>query len=323
MIALREVDAENFEDCLDLSIAAEQADADFADPVFFSLAEAYVFRDDTRPLAIYADDVLVGFVLLAFEGRVGQIVNFVIDQRYQNRGYGKAALKAAIEYLKNEFRVSEIWLSIEPTNRIAERLYEGLGFIHTGEISEVDEGKLLMRLDTEPTAASHKPESSGPPLPRRLLSSDAPYVLAAFISASDMARQGAVSDLASAQAYVDQLLDDSHYAFAIDVAGQLVGLVAISVDQPNRSGWLWYWMHADHRGKGLVSNAVRAVSDWALDSGLVDRLELGVRVNNPASIRIAEKAGFVLEGLERQKFLINGQRIDARNYARLRTDPAT
>lgn len=62
--------------------------------------------------------------------------------------------------------------------------------------------------------------------------------------------------------------------------------------------------------------AVKTVADWALDSGSLDRLELGVRVNNPASIRIAEKSGFLLEGVERQKFLIDGKRIDARSYAR-------
>lgn len=318
VITLCDVDADNYDACLDLGISAEQVSANFADPVFYSLAEAYVFRDITRPLAIYADDALVGFVLLAFEDDGGQIVNFIIDQRYQNRGYGKTALSACIDRGDTHFFYQIV--SIEPTNKIAERLYESFGFIHTGEFSEYDDGKALMRLDlASPVAPSPKPEL-GWSLPRRVRASDAPAVLDAFHSAPDMARQGAVTDLASAQAYVDQLLDDSHHAFAIDADSRLVGLVAISVDKANRSGWIWYWIHADHRGKGLVSNAVQAVSDWAISSGMLDRLELGVRVNNPASIQIAEQSGFVLEGVERQKFLIDGKRIDARTYARLRSD---
>jgi len=147
VITLRDVDADNYDDCIELSISAEQARSDYADPVVYSLAEAYVFRDSTRPLAIYADDVLVGFVLLAFENGGGQIVNFIIDQRYQNRGYGKAALQACIDYLAKEIGVSSILLAVDPANKTAERLYEGFGFVHTGEFSEHDDGKLLMRLD--------------------------------------------------------------------------------------------------------------------------------------------------------------------------------
>ena len=51
------------------------------------------------------------------------------------------------------------------------------------------------------------------------------------------------------------------------------------------------------------------------------RLELGHRVNNPASGHVARSAGFIKEGTERAKFLIDGQRIDVDTYGRLTTDP--
>jgi len=169
MITLRDVTAENYDDCIDLSVSAAQADADFADPVVYSLAEAYVFRDTTRPFAIYADDVLVGFVLLAFENDNGQIVNFVIDQRYQHQGHGKEALQACVDYLTNEIGVSSILLAIEPTNKIAEQLYERFGFVHTGENSEHDEGKLLLRMDISETQSPVPTlQKTEPQLPRRL-----------------------------------------------------------------------------------------------------------------------------------------------------------
>ncbi len=44
-------------------------------------------------------------------------------------------------------------------------------------------------------------------------------------------------------------------------------------------------------------------------------------MNNPASAGVAAAAGFVREGVERGKFLIDGERIDVVTYGRLRSDP--
>lgn len=63
------------------------------------------------------------------------------------------------------------------------------------------------------------------------------------------------------------------------------------------------------------------VAEWALGTRGLDRLELGHRVNHPASGAVARRAGFVKEGTERGKFLVDGQRIDVDSYGRLRTDP--
>ncbi len=58
-----------------------------------------------------------------------------------------------------------------------------------------------------------------------------------------------------------------------------------------------------------------------MSQGGLERLELGHRVNNPASAAVAEAAGFVREGVERGKFLIAGARVDVTTYGRLVTDP--
>lgn len=161
---------------------------------------------------------------------------------------------------------------------------------------------------------------------RPVRESDAKAVLDAFFSAPDMARQGEVSGLASAERYVEWLREPSRHAFAVTSGDQMVGLVAISVDELNCSAWVFYWMHAAHRGLGVTGRAVATVADWALaeqpDGAGLERLELGHRVNNPASGRVAQAAGFVQEGLERGKFLIDGERIDVLTYGRLRTDPS-
>lgn len=160
---------------------------------------------------------------------------------------------------------------------------------------------------------------------RPVLPEDAAAVLEAFRSAPDMARQGDVSDLAGAEQQVAWLRGPSRRAFAITHEGGLVGVVALVVDDVNRNGWTFYWLHADHRGRGVASRATATVAGWALaaapEGGGLERLELGHRVNNPASGGVALAAGFVQEGRERGKFLIEGERVDVLTYGRLCADP--
>lgn len=158
---------------------------------------------------------------------------------------------------------------------------------------------------------------------RPLHAQDAPAVLDAFTSAPDMARQGEVTTLAQAQAYVAHLTtpDAGRHVFAVTIDEHLVGAVGVLVDTANRTGWFWYWMHAAHRGHGWTSAAATTVADWALAEGGCERLELGHRVNNPASGAVARAAGFVAEGREREKFLIDGERFDVLTYGRLHGDP--
>lgn len=168
------------------------------------------------------------------------------------------------------------------------------------------------------------PIGGGPqPILRRPHRADASDVLDAFRSNPDMARQGTVTDGAEAERYLGRLLDDdsTHEPWGIALDGRLVGLVCVSVDEANRSGWFWYWMHATSRGKGWMGRAAATVADWALTQRGLERLELGHRVNNPTSGAVARCAGFRKEGTERGKFLINGERIDVDIYGRLRADP--
>lgn len=161
---------------------------------------------------------------------------------------------------------------------------------------------------------------------RRLRASDGPAVLEAFRSDAEMSRQGTVRTIEEARTYVTRLLEDpqAQQAWAVtDDDDRLIGLIGLSIDQANLTGWFWYWMHAEHRGQGLTGSAAAAIAAWALDpaGGGLERLELGHRANNPASAAVARAAGFIQEGLERGKFLIGGQRIDVLTYGRLRSDP--
>lgn len=141
MVELRLINEDNYRECLNLSVSV--ANADFVDPVAWSLAEAWVFYDDSRPFAIYADDVMVGYVLMYIGEENPQIINFMIDSRFQKRGYGVAAARLCVEYLCKEYNACKISLPVEPENIAAQRLWRSVGFEMTDDI---ENGYHFMRL---------------------------------------------------------------------------------------------------------------------------------------------------------------------------------
>nr|WP_325048954.1 GNAT family protein [Kocuria tytonis] len=176
----------------------------------------------------------------------------------------------------------------------------------------------------EPVMAQSLATCIAPPGPRLrfLRAEDAPQVLAAFVSDPEMARQGTVRTLVEAEQYVRTVSDPaSGAAWALCEGSILVGLIGITIDEQNKSGWFWYWTAVSARGRGWTARAAATVADWALSERGVERLELGHRVNNPASGAVARSAGFVREGTERGKFLIDGARVDVETYGRLASDP--
>ncbi|SDD57735.1 GNAT family N-acetyltransferase [Auraticoccus monumenti] len=153
---------------------------------------------------------------------------------------------------------------------------------------------------------------------------DAGDLVRARASHPDLARQLApIEDQVVARSWVRDRQRDPYGVFlAIEVDGHAVGQVAVShLDPRHGTGWLSYWVAADHRRRGLAGRCAATVADWALDVLGLHRLELGHRVDNTASARVAEVAGFVAEGVEREKFHHDGARHDVRTMARLVSDP--
>lgn len=142
-IALREITKENLREILRLKVAPEQERFIASNAV--SIAEAYFDRDVAWFRAIYADDVPVGFVMVHDEPaeRKFYLWRFMIDHRFQGRGYGRLALAQVIEYVRGRPGAHEILTSVVPGEGCPGPFYEGLGFAYTGE---VEEGELMMRL---------------------------------------------------------------------------------------------------------------------------------------------------------------------------------
>jgi RimJ/RimL family protein N-acetyltransferase len=90
-------------------------------------------------------------------------------------------------------------------------------------------------------------------------------------------------------------------AFAITDAadGRLLGSIGIRWNERRDVGDIGYWARRDVRGRGLVTRALVLVSRFALRHEGAARVQLRADVENTASRRVAEKAGFSLEGVLR------------------------
>ena len=132
MIKLEEITADNFEDVLNLKVSKNQEN--FVSTTAYSLAQAYVYRENAYPFAIYADDTLVGFIMFGFYESRNQYTlwKFLIDEKYQNKGYGKIALLLGIEYMKKQHDIKEMYTGVSIDNNVAERLYYSVGLQLTG-----------------------------------------------------------------------------------------------------------------------------------------------------------------------------------------------
>ncbi len=110
---------------------------------------------------------------------------------------------------------------------------------------------------------------------------------------------------------------------AIEVGGKAAGNVGISnIDQRHHTAWIYYWLSPEARGLGLAARSTATLARLAFEELDVFRLELGHRTNNPASCRVATRAGFAPEGVERAKLQYGTARFDVETHARLATDPA-
>jgi RimJ/RimL family protein N-acetyltransferase len=72
-----------------------------------------------------------------------------------------------------------------------------------------------------------------------------------------------------------------------------------------------YWVDFRTRGRGVATDAVRALCRWAFDVLGLDLIEWRCEVGNLASRRVAEKAGFIVEATLRQRLVHRGVRVDA------------
>ena len=149
MLHLEKINGSNVWDILKLAVSESQKNYVAANDI--SIIEAYTAITGNGyafPFGIYDDEIPVGFLMIGFDvddywtdapeiarGNYN-LWRLMIDQAWQNRGYGKQAVQLALDFIKSMpcGKAEYCWLSYEPENEIARQLYRSFGFVETGDM---------------------------------------------------------------------------------------------------------------------------------------------------------------------------------------------
>ncbi|MDA3802748.1 MAG: GNAT family protein [Patescibacteria group bacterium] len=82
-----------------------------------------------------------------------------------------------------------------------------------------------------------------------------------------------------------------------------IGSISIfDIDLENKSGEVGYWLSANEAGKGYMTEALTIIEKEAFDNWQLNRIQLTCDPENKASVKVAKKCNYVLEGMKRQDF---------------------
>lgn len=156
---LVKISLKNVWEIVRLKVTPEQED--FVASNECSLIEAFAAREDgfvALPFGLYENGIAVGFLMLGY-GSLGEedepeaaegsycIWRLMIDEHHQGKGMGARAMEAALAYIRTRpcGKADRCWVSFEPENTAAEKLYERFGFRKNGEM-DGDEAVAVLTL---------------------------------------------------------------------------------------------------------------------------------------------------------------------------------
>ena len=145
-VTLREITADTVRVICELTVSDDQKR--FVTPNAISIAEAH-FREEAWFRAIYADETPVGFVMLYEVPKHGSyaIWRFMIDARYQGRGYGRKAMELVIKRIRSKPLVNHFTVHVVREQGGPEGFYRKFGFELTGrKLPEYDQYEMALRL---------------------------------------------------------------------------------------------------------------------------------------------------------------------------------
>ena len=153
MVTLKPITRENLENVLALRVAEDQEKYVISNAE--SLSRAYVYSETAYPFAVYDDDIIVGFIMMGYYEVKGYYTlwEFMIDRKFQNKGYGRQALKLGLEFVRGKFGPVDIYTGVTPGNTVAKKLYESVGFESTGLV-ELGMEELKLTCHSEPRSTS-------------------------------------------------------------------------------------------------------------------------------------------------------------------------
>jgi diamine N-acetyltransferase len=136
-VTLRKITSRTVRTICNLAVSEEQKN--FVAPNAVSIAQAH-FNKAAWFRAIYADETPVGFVMLVENPKRGQyyLWRFMIDAKYQGRGYGKKALELVIKRARRNPKAKALTLDVVRAKGSAQKFYKSFGFEFTGKMHGIE-----------------------------------------------------------------------------------------------------------------------------------------------------------------------------------------
>tara|TARA_X000000368_G_scaffold159202_1_gene125421 strand:+ start:12 stop:467 length:456 start_codon:yes stop_codon:yes gene_type:complete len=135
MINFREITEKNLKSIIDLNVKEDQKDQ--VAPNSVSIAQGH-YSKSAWFKGIFNDDLPVGFVMLDLIEEEDKcfLWRFMIDCKYQGKGFGKIALTQVIDYVRSLNLYTDIKTSYVPAENGAGGFYKNFGFIESEEITK-------------------------------------------------------------------------------------------------------------------------------------------------------------------------------------------
>ena len=246
-------------------------------------------------------------------------VGYGVHPLHRGRGFATEAVRALVEWVFATTALRRIDLTANLDNLPSLRVAHKAGFTWEGVLraaAPAEDGPhdlvmfgLLREDDRTPSDALPRAELRTPRLLiRPFTETDVPDLVVTGSDPITQAKTGVPRgyDEGDARAFIaaaERMRTRGHgVAWAVEdvLTGRFAANVDLrDVDWVNRTCEVGYMAAPWARGRGYTAEAVAAIARWLFGERGFRRLKLRAAVSNPASQRVAEKAGFVREGVER------------------------
>jgi ribosomal-protein-serine acetyltransferase len=118
---------------------------------------------------------------------------------------------------------------------------------------------------------------------------------------------------------VEQAEDENGLTLGMICSGRMAGVIGQHfVDSLNRRTEIGYWLDAEHQGKGIVTRSTARLVDYAFKQQDCNRVILQCATGNLKSRAVAERLGFVQEGILREAEWLYDHYVDLAVYSMLK-----
>lgn len=271
----------------------------------------------------------------------GGDVGISIRADWCDRGLGTLLMQELIAWARRQPDIEVLTLSVYSDNPRAMRVYEKVGFTRDGQRRWQCKRDGRYIDDVIMSCWVGEPPAIEPlvlPIDERthlrmFEPSDAPTLYEAVVRNRDHVMPW-TSWLSSVKSVVEtesaiirsreRFVKNGSATVLILHEGEIAGQVYhLNMDRRVGSVELGYWLDIEHRGRGLMTKAVRAMTNYSLDVLGLHRVWLKIGTENAASLGVAERSGFTREGVLRQSYRFeDGQVIDVAYYSVVRESVA-